>query len=168
MQHPVSPAREAVHPVLRSRRWTGGIEGNARLTALTGLLLLILLFVEGITVLGVRQMFPVHAFVGLLLIPPILLKLASTGYRFLRYYTGSRTYRAAGPPRPLLRLTAPLLVATTIVLFGTGVILLLAGPGGRETWRQFHSVFFFFWFWLMTLHVLVYVGRLPRLALADL
>ena len=39
-----------------------------------------------------------HMFIGMVLIPPVLLKLASTGYRFVRYYTGSQAYRAKGPP----------------------------------------------------------------------
>ncbi len=38
-----------------------------------------------------------HMFIGLVLIPPVLLKLGSTGYRFARYYTGAPAYRAKGP-----------------------------------------------------------------------
>jgi hypothetical protein len=146
----------------------GGVEGNHRLTAATGVVLLVLLAVEGFTVLSVRGMFTVHAFVGLLLIPPIGLKLASTGYRFVRYYTGNPRYRAAGPPSPIPRFTAPFLVFLTIGLFGTGVALLLTGPQGRDAWRGLHTVFFFFWFFLMTVHVLVYMWRAPSLARLDL
>lgn len=73
-----------------------GVQGNERLTATTGLILLALLAVEGFTVLSVRGMFGMHVFVGLLLLPPIGLKLASTGYRFTRYYTRNRAYREAG------------------------------------------------------------------------
>ena len=51
-----------------------------------------------------------HMFIGLVLIPPVLLKLGSTGYRFVRYYAGAPAYREKGPPRPLLRLLAPVLV----------------------------------------------------------
>jgi hypothetical protein len=145
----------------------GGVEGNHRLTAATGLVLLVLLAVEGVTVLSVRAMFTVHAFVGLLLIPPIALKLASTGYRFVRYYTGNPRYRAAGPPSLIPRVTAPFLVVLTTGLFGTGVALLLTGPHGRDTWRGLHSVFFFFWFWAMSIHVLVYLWRTPDLARKD-
>jgi hypothetical protein len=146
----------------------GGVEGNHRLTAVTGLVLLVLLAVEGFTVLSVRAMFTVHAFVGLLLIPPIGLKLASTGYRFVRYYTGNAQYRAAGPPSLIPRVTAPFLVFLTGGLFATGVALLLAGPQGRDTWRGLHTVFFFFWFWVMTVHVLAHVWRAPGLAGKDL
>ena len=45
-----------------------------------------------------------------MLIAPVLLKLASTGYRLLRYYGRSRAYREKGPPRLPLRLLAPVLV----------------------------------------------------------
>lgn len=147
--------------------WTGGVRGNERLTALTGILLLSLLVVEGITVLGVRQMFTIHTFVGLLLIPPVLLKVTSTGYRFVRYYTGSRAYRAAGPPAPLLRLIGPFIALSTAGLFGTGVVLLLLGPAGNHPWRPLHAFFFLVWFFLMTVHVLTYVWRLPGLARED-
>src|SRR6266700_2655738 len=46
-----------------------------------------------------------HMFVGLLLIPPVALKLASTGYRFVRYYTASPAYRRKAPP-PRVRLAS--------------------------------------------------------------
>ena len=35
--------------------------------------------------------------IGMVLIPPVALKLGSTGYRFARYYLGSPVYRAKGP-----------------------------------------------------------------------
>ncbi len=58
------------------------------------------------------------------------LKLASTGWRFLRYYTGNKPYRLEGPPRLLLRVLAPLLIASTLSLFGSGVVLIIVGHGG--------------------------------------
>jgi hypothetical protein len=130
--------------------------------------LLVLLFVEGLTLLSIRRLFTVHAFVGLLLVPPVLLKLSSTGYRFVRYYTGSSTYRAAGPPRPIPRIIAPVLVACTIGLFGTGIVLLFVGRSGSDPWKSLHTLFFLGWFFVMSIHVLAYIGRAPRLALADL
>ena len=87
--------------------------GNERLTATAGAILLVLLAVEGVTILSIRQLLSVHMIVGLLLIPPVLLKLASTGYRFLRYYAGDPEYVAKGPPHLAMRLLAPLLVVAT-------------------------------------------------------
>jgi hypothetical protein len=145
----------------------GGVIGNARLTAMTGMVLTALLLVEGLTVPVVRQFMTVHILVGLALIPPVALKLASTGYRFFRYYTGSQPYRSAGPPRPIPRIIAPVLVGATLGLLGTGVILLVVGPTARDGWGQFHTIFFVGWFVVMTVHFLAYIGRAPRLALAD-
>src|SRR5262249_1536712 len=55
-----------------------GVEGNARLTGLNGVLLVVLLAVEGATILRIRQLISVHVYVGVLLVGPVLLKCAST------------------------------------------------------------------------------------------
>src|SRR6476646_10182779 len=101
-----------------ARLLRGGTEGNARLTATTGIVLLALLAVEGVTILAIRPLLSVHVFVGLLLIPPVALKLAATGYRLMRYYTRAADYVRQGPPLLLMRmLVAPGLVAATLVVF---------------------------------------------------
>lgn len=139
---------------------------NERLTATTATVLLVLLAVEGFTILSVRQMLSVHIVVGLLLIPPVALKLASTGYRFLRYYSGVPAYRRKGPPALALRLLAPGVVVTSLALFVTGGALLLAGPpSGRLV--LLHKVSFIAWLALMTAHVLGHLLEVPRLALPD-
>ncbi len=140
--------------------------GNERLTATVGAILLVLLAVEGLTILSIRQLLSPHIVVGLLLIPPVLLKLASTGYRFVRYYAGDRDYVAKGPPHLVMRLLAPLLVVSTATLFGTGVLLLALGPRHRDVALGLHKASFIVWFALMSVHVLVYAPRLPRLVLA--
>ena len=96
---PREPSRR--HLWAAARAW--GPPGNERLTTSTGLVLLVLLAVETLTTLSLRSYLSVHIFLGLLLLPPVALKLASTGWRFVRYYTNSRPYRLAGPPRLLLR-----------------------------------------------------------------
>ena len=64
--------------------------GNERLTAIVAVLLLVPIVVELATILlGVHTFMSLHVFLGLLLIPVVLLKLASTGWRFARYYTQS-------------------------------------------------------------------------------
>jgi hypothetical protein len=123
-----------------------GTPGNERLTTSAGLALLILLAVETLTTLSLRFYLPVHIFLGLLLLPPLALKLASTGWRFLRYYTGNKPYRLEGPPQLLLRLLAPLLVASTLSLFGSGVALIVAAHGGG-TLLTVHAVSFGVWGW---------------------
>ena len=39
--------------------------------------------------------------------PPALLKTTTTGWRIVRYYTGDRPYRQAGPPPVALRMLGP-------------------------------------------------------------
>jgi hypothetical protein len=142
-------------------------EGNERLTALTAVALLVLLAVEGVTIVWLRPFLSVHLFVGLMLIPPVALKLASTGYRFARYYTGNPDYRRKGPPPAWLRWTAPGVVATTLVVLVTGVWLLLAGPRSRDALLPFHKIGFIVWLGLMSLHVLGHLTALPRVAVAE-
>lgn len=148
------------------RLTAGGGAGNARLTAAAGLVLLVLLFLEGLTLPAIRLLLVPHVFVGVLLIPPLALKLASTGYRFIRYYTGNPHYRAAGPPHLVLRVLAPLLVVSVILLVGSGVLLLIVGPAD-DAWRRIHTLAFLAWFWIMTVHVLAYAPRAIRLAWRD-
>jgi hypothetical protein len=145
----------------------GGTQGNARLTASIGVLLLVLLAVEGVTLLSVGSLLSLHIFIGLMLIPPVALKLASTGYRFVRYYTRDREYLRQGPPMLLMRmLVAPGLVAATMALLGTGVALLVIGPGGGVI-LGLHKASFIVWVGAFAIHVLAYVTRLPRLVAAD-
>ena len=65
----------------------------------------------------------------MLLLGPVALKAGSVIYRFARYYTGSAPYRRKGPPAPLLRLLGPVIVLLTALVFGSGVMLAVTGPG---------------------------------------
>ena len=56
-------------------------------------MLLALLAIEGATVPRVHALFRLHVFVGMLLVPPVLLKIGSTGWRFPRYYAGAHYHR---------------------------------------------------------------------------
>lgn len=153
---------------MRHRRDTaGGAEGNERLTGLTGMVLLVLFAAEGVTILSVRQLLTLHFFLGMLLIGPVALKACSTIYRFVRYYTGAAGYRRKGPPAPLLRLLGPVVLLTSVAVIGTGVMLALTGPSGR-IWLFWHKASFVLWFCAMTVHVLAYAWRLPRLARGEL
>jgi hypothetical protein len=146
---------------LGSGRLTGGgTTGNERLTAATGVVLLVLLAVIGVSILRLRQLLWVHLFVGMLLIGPVLLKLASTGYRFARYYTSNPAYRRKGAPSTPMRLLGPFLVISTVVVIGSGVGLLLEGPSSRGTLFPIHKLSFFAWLAFTSLHVL---GHLPGL-----
>jgi hypothetical protein len=145
----------------------GGIGGNERLTAATGIVIALLATLEGVTVLAIRPLLSMHVFVGMLLIPPVVLKLGAVGYRFVRYYTGSPSYVSKGPPRLLLRiLVGPVLVATTVVLLGSGVALVVTGVHEGPL-VGLHKASFVVWFGAIALHFLAYALRLPRLVAAD-
>jgi len=144
-----------------------GVAGNARLTAGAAVVLLVLLAAEGVTIPFIGPLVGPHVFIGMLLIPPILLKLGSTGYRFVRYYGGAPAYRHKGPPALALRVLAPGVVLTTLALFGSGVALLLAEPDDSGTLKFLHKASFIAWFGLMTIHVLGHLIELPGLALPD-
>jgi hypothetical protein len=125
-----------------------------------------LLAVETLTTLALRTYLPVHIFLGLLLVPPVALKLASTGWRFARYYTRNKLYRLEGPPRPLLRMLAPLLVASTLTLFGSGIALIAVGHGGGVL-LTVHRLSFIVWGVLMIVHVVAYLKRVRRIGTSD-
>jgi hypothetical protein len=135
----------------------GGTDGNAQLTAITGAILIALLLVIGVTIVRIRQLISVHLFVGLVLIGPVALKVASTGYRFARYYTGSSTYREKGPPPAFLRAIAPIIVLTTIVVFVTGLLLLFGGASSRDQYLELHKVSFIVWGVFTGIHVLAHL-----------
>jgi hypothetical protein len=139
----------------------GGAEGNELLTIAVATVLTILLLAEGVTILHMDGLLGPHMFIGLALIPPVLLKLASTGYRFARYYTGSTVYRAKGPPQLALRLLAPVLVATTLMVFATGVWLLALGHRSDQL-LMLHKVSFIVWGGVFGVHFLAYAPRMAR------
>jgi len=143
-----------------------GVAGNARLTGAAAAALLVLLAAEGATIPFIGPLLGPHIFIGMLLIPPVALKLGSTGYRFARYYTGSPTYVEKGPPLLVLRVLAPGVVLTTLALFATGVALLVDGPPSN-TLLFAHKAGFIAWVALMTLHVLGHLLEVPSLASAD-
>ena len=161
--YPVSAPRRARRPRAErppSELLAGGPSGNERLTVITGLLLLVLFAVLGVTIVRIGQLLWLHLFLGLVLLGPIALKLGSTGYRFARYYTSSPAYREQGPPAPVLRGLAPLVVFFTLAVFVTGVALLLLGPSSRQPLLLWHKLSFFAWLGVFAIHVL---GHLPRI-----
>ena len=164
-----APAGRVIgRPVATHRELAGGgTTGNERLTATTGTVLLVLLAVIGVTLIQLRPLLSVHMFVGMLLIGPVALKLASTGYRFVRYYAGDPAYREKGPPAAPLRAIAPIVIASTVVVLASGVALLFAGPQSRDTLLPIHKLSFFVWVAFTGLHVLAHLPRVPGALRAD-
>ncbi len=140
----------------------GGTDGNERLTAQLGLVLLVLLAGIGVTIPLIGTLIAEHLFLGLLLLGPVAAKMGSSGYRFVRYYARDTAYRRKGPPPLVLRLIAPVVVASTTIVFITGVLLLFAGPSGRNPLLLLHKVSFIVWVAFTALHVLGHLRELPR------
>jgi hypothetical protein len=143
---------------------TGGPAGNARLTAWLGLLLLAGFLAECFTLLSLHQMLTAHLLIGGILIPLVVLKTATTGWRILRYYFGSPAYRTAGPPPLLLRVLGPLVVLTGLAVLGSGLALVPLGnssydplftvAGQRVDALTLHKVSFVLWLVVTGAHVL--------------
>jgi hypothetical protein len=142
------------------------VEGNARITGTFGAVIFVLLFVEGVTVLRVDRLISVHVFIGVLLTPLVVVKLASTAYRFARYYTGRAEYVEKGPPPIVLRLLGPVVSVLTVAVVATGIGAVLR----RDVhWVVLaHKASFILWFGAMTIHVLGHALETPALALGDL
>ncbi len=154
----------------RSRRVTrsGGVDGNERLTAMVAALLLLLLFLAGLTVPIAHSQTRLHVFFGVLVIPPVLLKVGSTTWRFVRYYAGSFSYRHKGPPAPILRFLGPIIVVLTLVMLFSGVGLVVWAPASMHAQlSQIHRLSFIAWFVAMTVHVLGHIGETARFAPRD-
>jgi hypothetical protein len=133
-------------------RTDDGVEGNARLTSSIGTVLLVLLAVEGYTILDVRGLITLHIFMGILLVGPVLLKIASTTYRFARYYVGAGEYTRKGPPHIVLRVLGPLVTISSLAVLGTGIGLIWDRSGA--TLLTAHQATFIVWVSVMTIHVL--------------
>ncbi|HET7339577.1 MAG TPA: hypothetical protein VFK22_08515 [Candidatus Dormibacteraeota bacterium] len=142
--------------------------GNERLTSITGGLLFVLLFLIGITVLRVRTLLPQHLFLGFVLIPPLGLKMFSTGWRFARYYIGDQAFRRAGPPELYLRLIAPVLVLSTVAVFVTGLELWLFGVRFGAIWLTAHKASFLIWLPFIAIHALSYLNKSTEAAAEEL
>ena len=142
------------------------VVGNERMTTLAGAVLLVLIVVELVTVPTLRALLSVHVFVGVLLAGPLAVKIGSTGYRFLRYYTGSPAFVRKGPPRLALRVLSPLILAATLVVIGSGIGLLVTGPTQAGPLRIVHVLSTLIWLPVIATHVFAYIRRVPR-SLAD-
>jgi len=106
-------------------------------------------------------------FIGMLLVPPVLLKMGSTLWRFSQYYLGNEAYRRNGPPVPVLRILGPVVIILTTVVFATGIALLLGPHSIRFQMLRLHQISFVLWFAVMTIHVLGHIAETARVAPRD-
>ena len=147
------------------------VEGNARMTVNVAVILLVLFGIQIATVvIGVASHLTLHVVVGLLVVPPLLVKVASVSWRFIRYYQHDQAYRRQGPPPLVLRVLSPVLLVITLVLFVSGIVLLLAprafgGPHG--TMFYIHDFSFYVWMLLLLAHLAGHARDLRHLAVRD-
>jgi hypothetical protein len=158
----------AYYPKATPDRKALGVLGNQRLTAWAGASLLAGFAAQGFTILfSVRYYLSYHILIGIALFLPVGVKVASTGYKFARYYLNDPAYRRQGPPPMPLRILGPVLVLATAAVLLSGVGILFAGSS-KHLVEEFHKLVFWAWLGLAGLHVLAHVWRLPALLLADL
>ena len=146
-------------------------EANARLTASASAVLLALLGIEVSTVLiGVKSHLTLHVMAGLIVVSPLMVKIASVSWRFIRYYRHDAEYRRKGPPAPVLRIFGPFLLIVTLVLFVSGITLLLAPSafgGPRGVMYKIHDLSFYACMLLILVHLAGHARELRRLASRD-
>jgi hypothetical protein len=136
------------------------VAANERLTALNGALLFVVMAAIAITILFIRPLLPWHYLVGILVLPPLALKLFSTGYRFARYYGNDTAFKLAGAPPLLLRFAvAPVLVLSTVAVFGTGLELWVFGLRFGGAWITMHTVSAVVFMVALTVHLLSHLRR---------
>jgi hypothetical protein len=141
-----------------------GVIGNERLTALVSFVLLVLIIVELVTSAFLRLWLPTHTVVGVLLAGPLLVKMGSTGWRFLRYYTRAPAYVRRGPPFLVLRVLGPMLLITTVVMVGSGIGLVVVGP--IQVFLLTHVFSALVWLPLIVVHSVAHLLQVPS-RLAD-
>lgn len=161
----------------------GGPAGNVRLTALTGVVLLVLLTLQVLSALAFLLLSlnvdlpagpvydvvrPVHFFAGFLLIPVVAVKLTSVGYRFALYYLRDREYRLAGPPPWLARATAPVLAGSAAVVGVSGVEMWSFRDDLIGWWTQLHVLGAIVFAAALLLHLALRLPLARREAGADL
>ena len=98
-------------------------------------------------------------------------RLRQTGNDWLsvfNYYRGTPPYRRKGAPHPILRITAPLLVLSTISLLGAGIVALAVGPRHSDTWITIHQGSAIAWATFVAVHLIGHALDTWRLTSAEL
>ena len=144
------------------------VEANARLTGLSGIVVLVLLIAELVTVvLGARGVLSLHAAIGLILVPPVLVKLASTTWRVVNYYRGAPAYARRGPPATVARVLGPFLTLAVVVLLVSGLALLLGPSSTHQIALPLHKVSFYLALLLIVAHLATHLPQAVHLAASD-
>jgi hypothetical protein len=103
--------------------------------------------------IGARSVLTLHVALGLILVPPVLLKIASTTWRMAAYYRGDPAYREQGPPAVALRIRGPFLVLSTILVFISGIGLVVGPHSLHGSFLIVHKASFYLWLVTLLIHV---------------
>jgi hypothetical protein len=109
----------------------------------------------------------VHFGLGFALIPILLVKLGSTGWRAVNYYFDRDPYRAAGPPWLLPRIMALPLTACAIAATISGVVLWAEGTD-RGTWATVHIYSVISLAVVIVVHLMIYTRKAFRASTRSL
>jgi hypothetical protein len=144
------------------------VEANARLTGAAGIVILILLTAELVSVvLGAASVLSLHVAIGLILVPPVLVKLASTTWRMVNYYLGAAAYVHRGPPPAPARVLGPILSLAIVLVLISGIVLLLGPSSLHRTALQVHKVAFYLALLLIVAHLAMHLTKAIRLTARD-
>ena len=167
----LGPGRSRAHRVGLSQlhlKPPSRVEANARLTSTAGIVVLILLIAEVVTVvLGAASVLSLHVAIGLIIVPPVLVKLASTTWRMVNYYLGAAAYRHRGPPPTLARVLGPVLSVEIVALLISGGVLILGPSTLHRTALQIHKISFYLVLLLIGAHLATHLTQALRLSARD-
>jgi hypothetical protein len=157
-----------LQPEEQSGAGSTGVEANARLTAITSMVVLVLILAELVTVfLNPRKVLTVHDTIGLILVPVVALKLGSASWRLVGYYIRRKGYRELGPPAWFFRILGPIIGILTVALLASGVLLVI-GPASLHSGALLsHKVSFYLWLIAVVAHAAPHMARGFRVASRD-
>lgn len=148
-------------------RHSVAVAGNLILTSHAGLVILFFLILLYFTGLEFTPLRPVHFGLGFALIPILLVKLGSTGWRAVNYYFDRDPYRAAGPPWLLPRIMALPLTACALAATISGVVLWAAGTD-HGTWATLHIYSVIALAVVIVVHLAIYTRKAYRASTRSL
>jgi hypothetical protein len=135
---------------------------------MTAVVLLLLVVAELATVvMGARGHLSLHVTVGLILVPPVLLKIGTTTWRMVSYYRGDAAYFEKGPPLLALRILGPFLVVLTFLVLGSGIGLVVVPHSQHSSLLIVHKASFYLWLATFLIHAVAHFKQMIRAAGRD-
>jgi hypothetical protein len=135
---------------------------------MTAVVLLLLVVAELATVvMGARGHLSLHVIVGLILVPPVLLKIGTTTWRMVSYYRGDAAYLEMGPPLLALRILGPCLVVLTFLVLGSGIGLVVVPHSQHSSLLIVHKASFYLWLATFLIHAVAHLKQMIRAAGRD-